>query len=81
LLVSIDAYGLKIQGGYLKFLPKSRGGSRVSGKIARGSPLILGFIAFLLTSFSKICLGGDVSYLPPPVFSLLVRAVGTNHLI
>ncbi len=35
-----------------------RGGSRVAGKIARGGPPILCFIAFLLTSFSKICLGG-----------------------
>jgi hypothetical protein len=48
------------------FLPKFLGGSRVSGKIARGGPPILRFIAFLLTSFSKICLGGAVSYPPPP---------------
>jgi hypothetical protein len=45
-----------------------RGGSRVSGKIARGGPPILCFIAFLLTSFSKICLGGCcfIPPLPPP---------------
>ncbi len=53
-------------GGYLKFLPKSLGGSRVSGKTARGGPSILHFIAFLLTSYSKICLGGAVSYPPYP---------------
>jgi hypothetical protein len=36
------------------FLPKSlRGGSRLSGKIAKGGPPILGFIAFLLTSVLK----------------------------
>jgi hypothetical protein len=41
-----DAHGLKIQGtGYLKFLPKLLG-SRLSGKIAWGDPLISDFIAF-----------------------------------
>jgi hypothetical protein len=38
-----------------------------SGKIAMGGPPILGFIAFLLTSVSKICLGGAVSYPPSPL--------------
>ncbi len=57
------ACGLKNQGrGYLMFLPKSLEGSRLSGKIA----LILGFISFLFTSFSKICLGGTVSSPSPP---------------
>jgi hypothetical protein len=38
--MAIDAHGLKIQGrGYLKFLPKFLGGSRLSGKIAMGLPL------------------------------------------
>ena len=41
-----------------------RWGSRVSGKIAWGGPPILHFIAFLLTSFSKICLGG-CCFIPP----------------
>ena len=49
------------------FLPKFLGGSRLSGKFAWGGPPILGFIAFLLTSFSKICLGGAVSYPPSPL--------------
>jgi hypothetical protein len=37
---AIDAHGLKIQlgRGYLNFLPKSREGSRLSGKNVRGSP-------------------------------------------
>ncbi len=85
----IDAHGLKIQGrGYLMFLPKSLGGSRLSVKIARvgeGLP-ILGFISFLLTSFLKICLGGAVSSPPPslcyvPVWkSLLVwKTAGCCH--
>jgi hypothetical protein len=63
----IDAHGLKIQGkGYGMFLPKflGGGGSRVSGKIARVGLPILRFIAFLLTSFSKICLGG-CCFIPP----------------
>jgi hypothetical protein len=52
--MAIDAHGLNIQQGrgYLKFLPKFLGGSRVSGKIARGPP-ISDFIAFLLTSVLK----------------------------
>jgi hypothetical protein len=41
--MSIDAHGLKIQGrGYPKFLTKSQrgaGGSRLSGKFAKGFPL------------------------------------------
>jgi hypothetical protein len=58
----IDAHGLKIQGGgYLKFLPKSLGGVKGFRKNCQGGPPILGFIAFLLTNFSKICLGGAVS--------------------
>ncbi len=58
------------------FLPKFLGGgSRVSGKIARGGPHILRFIA----SFSKICLGGCCfipplpPYPPPPVCIYEVR--------
>jgi hypothetical protein len=52
--VFLDTHGLKIQGtGSLMFLPKSLGGSRLAGKIARGSPPISGFIAFLLTSILK----------------------------
>ena len=36
----IDAHGFKIQRRvYLKFLPKFQGGSRLTGKIARGVPL------------------------------------------
>jgi len=42
----IDVHGLKIQGG-----------SSIFPKIARGSS-ILAFVAFLLTGFSKIFLGG-----------------------
>jgi hypothetical protein len=38
-----------------------RGGVKGFGKNCLGGPPILGFIAFLLTSFLKICLGGAVS--------------------
>ncbi len=38
----------------------------LSGKIVLGGPPILGFIAFLLTSFSKICLGGGGAVSTPP---------------
>jgi len=35
--LDLDAHGLKTQGkGYLKLLPKSEGGLRILGKIARG---------------------------------------------
>jgi hypothetical protein len=50
----------------------------VSGKIARGGPPILRFIAFLLTSFSKICLGGAVSYPPPPLTPLCASMIVDN---
>ncbi len=68
----IDAHGLKIQGGgVLKFLPKSLGGGsqgfqeKLPGGVVH---LYLRFIAFLLTSFSKICLGGGgmLFHIPPP---------------
>ena len=43
----IDAHGLKIQGrGYLMFLPKFLGVSRVSGKIARGVHLFCVLLHF-----------------------------------
>jgi hypothetical protein len=68
----IDVHRLKIQGGYLKFLPKSLGvwggGSRLSEKLPGGPP-ILGFILllhFYQQFFLKICQGGAVSYPPPP---------------
>jgi hypothetical protein len=83
----IDAHGLKIQEGrYLKFLPKSLGGgggvARVSGKIARGWGstyfAFYNFIAVLLTSFSKICLGGAVSYSPPPYPPVCIYVTGVD---
>jgi hypothetical protein len=49
-------------GGTWKFLLKSLGGEGFQEKL----PPILGFIAFILTSFSKICLGGAVSYPSTP---------------
>ncbi len=52
-------------GGTWCFLPKSLGGSRVSGKIAWGGPPISGFIAFLLTSVLKFAWGGYYIYPPP----------------
>jgi hypothetical protein len=58
----IDAHELKIQGrGQLRFC---LGGQGLPDKIAKGSP-ILGLIAFLLTSFLRICLG-VVCYAPSP---------------
>jgi hypothetical protein len=70
--MSIDAHGLKIQGGgVLEVLAKIPRGVKGFRKNCLGGPPILGFtfIAFLLTSFSKICLGGGgaVSYpkVPP----------------
>jgi hypothetical protein len=50
------------------FLPKFLGGFKGFRKHCQGGLPILRFIAFLLTSFSKICLGGAVSYplYPPP---------------
>ena len=64
------------------FLPKFLGGgSRVSGKIARGGPPILRIIAFLLTSFSKICLGGCCFIPPLPPLTPPVCIYGPSVLI
>ncbi len=66
-LDNIDAHGLKIQGrgrGYGMFLPKFLRGVKGFRKNCQGGPPILRFIAFLLTSFSKICLGG-CCFIPP----------------
>ncbi len=41
-------------------LPKSLGGQGIQEKFKGGVPPILGFITFLLTSVSKICLGGAI---------------------
>ncbi len=60
-------------GGTWCFLPKSLGGSRLSGKVAWGGPSILGFIAFLLTSILKFVRGGYYIYpptSPPPCVHL-----------
>ncbi len=50
----------------------------LSGKIALGGPPILGFIAFLLTSFSKFA-RGVLFYPPPPAppHRLLCASMGT----
>jgi hypothetical protein len=51
------------------FLPKSLGGSRLSGKIAWGGSPYFGFytfIAFLLTSVLEFACGGYYIYPPPP---------------
>jgi hypothetical protein len=64
----MDAHGLKIQGrGYLMFFAKipRGGGSRLPGNIDWEGPLILGFIAFLLTSVLKFARGGYYIYPPP----------------
>jgi hypothetical protein len=55
------------------FLPKSLGGSRLSGKIAWGGSPYFGFytfIAFLLTSVLEFACGGYYIYPPPPSFPL-----------
>jgi hypothetical protein len=84
-MLFIDAHGLKIRGGGVLevFAKTPRGeGSRVLRKIARGGPPILCFIAFLLTSFSKICLGESLfhtppSPLPPPVciYDVIIKCI------
>jgi len=55
----LDAHERKSRRGLAQIFAKIPGGGV---KIARGSPM-LGFIAFLLASFSKICLG--VLFHPP----------------
>ncbi len=60
----IDAHGLKIQGRYQKFLPKSLGGQGFQEKLPGEFP-ILGLITFLLTNVLKFAWG--VLYLPSPL--------------
>jgi hypothetical protein len=64
---------LKIQGrGYLKFLPKSLGGQYFQEKLP-GSPHILGFIAFLLTSVLKFAWERPIFTSPPSPLSPYVH--------
>jgi hypothetical protein len=75
-----EAHGLKIQGrGYRKFLPKSQGGSRLSGQIAMGVPLfrVLYIIAFLLTNLCVFTL----PLLPPPCVLLCILLTMIGYLI
>jgi hypothetical protein len=63
----IDAHGLKIQGGgVLEVFSKILRGVEAFRKNCQGGHPILDFIAFLLTSFSKICLGGGEVFHPLP---------------
>jgi hypothetical protein len=59
--------------GYLKFLPKSRGGGGGAGLKEKlpGGPPISGFIciAFLLTSVLKFAWGGESPPIYPPTSS------------
>jgi hypothetical protein len=70
---NMDAHGLKIQGrGYLMFLPKSQGGSRLSGKIAKGVPLFR--VLFLLHFYKQVFWnlpGGPIFTLPFPLTPLV----------
>ncbi len=53
-------------GGFGMFLPKFLGGGLgFQEKLPGGVHLFCYFIAFLLTSFSKICLGGVLFHTPP----------------
>ncbi len=67
----IDAHGLKIQGGYLKFLPKSLGGG-VKGfrkNCQRGSTYFAFYSIFFNTVFKNLpggVLFNTPSPLPPP---------------
>jgi len=56
---------LKIHGkGYLKFVPKSLGGSRLSEKMPGGNPYF-GFYCIFINKYFEICLRGASIYPPP----------------
>ncbi len=82
LFSDIDAHGLKIQGrGYGMFLPKFLGGGQgFWEKLPGGGPLILRFIAFLLTSFLKICLGVCCFIPPPPLCASMFSDLNMNNI-
>ena len=78
---NIDAHGLKIQrSGYLMFIDQNPQGGQGFQEKLPGGPPILGFIAFLLRSFSKICLRG-CCFIPPPPSSPLCASMHFNHYI
>ena len=59
-------------------------GSRPLGQNLKGSYTILRFIAFLLTSFSKICLEGAVSSpfpSPPPLCASMMIYLALCHFL
>jgi hypothetical protein len=59
LFVTTEAHGFENPGGrVVQIFAKIMGGSRLSGKIDRGGPPILGFITFLLPSLLKFDWGG-----------------------
>ena len=59
----VENLGLRVA----RVFAKMPGGTRLSGKITRGGPLILDLIAFLLTSLVKFAwgAGGPMFTLPP----------------
>jgi hypothetical protein len=70
----IDAHRLKIQGrGYLKFLPKSQGGSRLSGKIARGV-----FYCIFINKCFEIYPPPPPHLIPPPPLCAFMYGVLTT---
>ncbi len=62
---------MKIQGGYLKFLPKSLGGSRLSGKIAWGGSPYFGFYWIFINKFFKNLPGG-CCFIAPLCASMII---------
>jgi hypothetical protein len=69
-MLFIDAHGLKIQGGYLKFLPKPLGGGHgFQEKFLGGSTYFVFYnfyCIFINKFFENLPGGGAVSYPPPP---------------
>ncbi len=79
---------LKIQGrGYGMFLPKFLGGSRISGKIARGVHLFCILLHFYYQVFRKFAWGvlfhtpSPLPHLPPPPVCIYVAIILNNLAI
>ena len=73
----IDAHGLKIQGGYLKFLPKSRGGVKGFRKNCQGGSTYFRFYCISITKFFVLFHTPSPPY-PPPVGIYGLPGVGVS---
>jgi len=72
----IDAHGRKIQGGYLKFLPKFLGWSKLLGQNCQGSLLFCVLLHFYWQVFRKCA----CCFIPPHPHPILFAPIDAAYL-